>query len=292
MEIQKLVQFRVVFETGNLRKAAELLGISHSGLSKSMKSLEQELSITLFHPSGRGVVISDEGAQLYERSKRFLDEYAVLIGREVTAASDVLRIGSFEVFTSYFIGPLLGHYLPDLTAEIHELIPGRLEEALLLKKVDIGITYEPVPRKGIEYVKAATLSMGAFALRGKFEDEELESIPFIVPVLPLEGAPSGVKGRDGWPDERIQRNIRFRVDLLETGLELVRQGLAAIFIPRFVAKLHNAHSAPESRLHQLKMPRGATNVKRDVYIVKRESTGEDKTLRQIARALRDICSEG
>ena len=213
------------------------------------------------------------------------------IGRESAPASNILRIGSVEVFTNYFIGSLLKTYLPDTTAEIHELVPGRLEEALILKKVDIGITYEPVPRKGVEYVKAASLSMGAFATKGQFAGEDLSKIPFIIPVLPLEGAPSGVKGRDAWPDEKIPRTIRNRVDLLATGLELARQGLGAIFIPRFVAKLHNAHSAAASKLYQLELPRGLAGVKRDVYIVKRESTGEVKTIRQIARALRDICTE-
>lgn len=291
MDIQRLLQFRVVVETGNLRRAAELLGISHSGLSKSMKTLEQELAMTLFYPSGRGVVISDEGSGLYERSKRFLEEYSLLVGSEVEVKPNVLRIGSFEVFTSYFIGPLLKTYLPDTAAEIHELVPGRLEDALILKKIDIGVTYEPVPRKGVEYVKAATLSMGAFAVRGKFENEDLENIPFIVPVLPLEGAPSGVKGRDAWPDEKLPRNIIYRVDLLGTGLELTRQGLGAIFIPRFVARLHNAQATAANRLSPIDLPNKLNHVKRDVYIVKRDSTGEDRVVRQLARALRDICTE-
>ena len=121
MEIHRLRQFRVVVETSNLRKAADLLGLSHSGLSKSMKVLENELSMVLFHPSGRGVVISDQGLRLYERSQRFLDEYKLLIDRETAATTRIVRIGSFEVFTSYFIGLLLKNYLPGSEAEIHEL---------------------------------------------------------------------------------------------------------------------------------------------------------------------------
>lgn len=291
MEIHRLRQFRVVVETSNLRKAADLLGLSHSGLSKSMKVLENELSMVLFHPSGRGVVISDQGLRLYERSQRFLDEYKLLIDRETAATTRIVRIGSFEVFTSYFIGLLLKNYLPGSEAEIHELIPGRLEEALASKRVDIGITYEPVPRKGVEYVKAASLVMGAYALKGRFENETIKNIPFVVPVHPLDGAPSGVKGRDAWPDIKIERLVHYRVDLLATGLELARQGLAAIFIPHFVARMHNEHAKPGSQLIALKIPRELAHVKRDVFIVKRESSGEDKNIRKIARALRDLCTE-
>jgi len=291
METHRLTQFRVLVETGNLRKAAELLGISHSGLSKSMKTLERELGITLFLPSGRGVVISDQGSLIYERSKRFLAEYDLLRGASPNLSSTVLRLGSFEVFTSYFIGPLLKRYLQNPDVEIHELVPGRLEEALALKRIDIGITYEPVPRKGIEYIKVTSLLMGAFAAGDMFKELELAKIPFIVPVQPLEGAPSGVKGRDAWPDEKIERLIRYRVDLLSTGLEIARQGLAAIFIPRFLARLHNERVSVEQRLQALKLPRHVATIKRDVFLVKREASAEDRTARQIARALRDICSE-
>jgi DNA-binding transcriptional LysR family regulator len=291
MDINRLLQFRVIVATGNLRKASELLGISNGGLSKSMKVLESELGLTLLQPSGRGIVISDDGMRFFERSKRFLDEYEKLMSGDTATDNSVLRIGSFEVFTSYFIGPLLKQYLPALDVEVHELLPGRLEEALLYNKVDVGMTYEPVPRKGIDYVKVTTIAMGAFGLHGQFQNMDLLQIPFIVPVNPLESAPSGVKGRDGWPDDKIHRKIRYRVDLMATGLELARQGLAAIFIPRFVARLHNERVPASLRLEALKLPRGVSNVHRPVYIVTRESTVEDTVIRQMAHALRRVCTE-
>lgn len=295
METNRLLQFRIVVETGSLRKAASLLNMSHSGLSKSMKALEAELGFQLFQPSGRGIVISDEGQAFYERSKRFIDELQRLMGRnagELKRTTDpLLRIGSFETFTSFFIGPLLKNYLPEFETEVHELVPGRLEDALIFNKVDVGITYEPVPRKGIDYVKATTISMGAFALKGKFTEMEITKVPFVVPVSPLEGVASIAKGRDSWPDDKIKRNVRYRVDLMSTGLEIARQGLAAIFIPLVVARLHNRRVSADCRLEPLRLPRTLSNVKRDVYIVKRESTTEDRVIRQIARALRDLCDE-
>jgi DNA-binding transcriptional LysR family regulator len=291
METNRLIQFRAIVETGNFRKAAELLNISHSGLSKSMKSFELELGFSLFQPSGRGVVVSDDGKQFYERSRRFLEEYNLLIGRVIEKPTHALRIASFETFTSFFIGPLLKTHFPEMEIEVHELVPGRLEEALVYDKVDVGITYEPIPKKGIEYVKAATLNMGVYVLKGAFAGVEISDIPFVTPVSPLEGAPSGVRGRDSWPDEKIKRNVRYRVDLMTTGLEIVRQGLAAIFIPQFVARLHNERSSASCQLVSVKLPRGISAVKRDVFIVKRESTVENRNIRRIARALRDVCTE-
>jgi DNA-binding transcriptional LysR family regulator len=291
METNRLKQFCVVTETGNLRKAATLLGISHSGLSKSMKALEQELGFSLFQPSGRGIVVSDQGLKLYTRSKPFFSELDRLLG--TVSSSNPVRIGSFEVFTSFFMGKLLSKHIAELKLaefemQVHELVPGRLEEALILNKVDIGITYEPIPRPGIDYVRVKSLHMGAFVRQGTFEGRAWKSIPFVAPVSPLEGTPSGVKGRDGWPDEKFKRNIVYRVDLMATGLELTRQGLCAIFIPEFVARLYNETVLERFKLEPIELPKGMSTVKRDVYIVKRESTIEDTVIRKVAQAIREI----
>ena len=57
METNRLRQFCTVVETGSFRKAADILGISHSGLFKSIKTLEEEVGFVLFLPSGRGIVV-------------------------------------------------------------------------------------------------------------------------------------------------------------------------------------------------------------------------------------------
>jgi DNA-binding transcriptional LysR family regulator len=290
METNRLKQFCTIVETGNLRKAADLLRISHSGLSKSMKALQDETGLTLFVPVGRGIVISDDGKMLYQRCAGFFGELDRLLGKGSEKRADTIRIGSFEVFTSYFIGRLMKEYFQEFEVEIHELVPGKLEEALLLHKIDIGITYEPIPRPGIEYVKVTALEMGAFAKAGRFSGRDALEIPFAVPVSPLEGAPSGVRGRDGWPDERFNRKAPFRMDLMTTGLELVHQGLCAIFIPKFVATLHNEDVKPDLKLESIPLPKGFGTVRRDVFIVKRESMEETKAVRQLAKALRKICS--
>jgi len=286
METNRLTQFCTIVETGNLRKAAQLLGISHSGLSKSMKALESEVGFILFQPSGRGIVISDAGMQLYQRATPFFAELTRLLG--TIEKKQFLRIGSFEVFTSYFMGKLLKEYLHDIEIEVHEIIPGHLEEALLLNKIDLGITYEPVPRQGIDYIKVKSLIMGAFALQGCFEKKSILEVPFVIPANPLEGSPSGVRGLDGWPDDRFPRVIRYRVDLMNTGIELVRQGLCAIFIPAFISELYNQSVSEKFRFLPLELPKAMKIVKRDVYIVKRESTPEDKVIQLVAKALRSL----
>jgi DNA-binding transcriptional LysR family regulator len=256
-----------------------------------MKVLESEVGFPLFLASGRGIVISDEGMRLYKRAGPFLTELDRLLGKSVHPPQHLIRIGSSEVFTCYFTGKLLKNYIDHADIEIHELIPGRLEESLILDKIDIGITYEPIPHPGIEYVKITTIPLGAYHLKGTFAHQDLSTIPFVVQLKPLESIPSGAKGLDGWPTNLLKRTERYRVDLLSTGLELVRQGLCAIFIPRFVAEFHNKSIRPEFTLEPLKLPVEMQSIQREIYIIKRESTVETKAIKQVARALRAIHSQ-
>ena len=67
---------------------------------------------------------------------------------------------------------------------------------------------DPVPRPGIDYVKVTRTQMGAYALKSRFGGQDILEIPFAVPVNPLEGAPSDVKGLDGWPEARFLQPVR------------------------------------------------------------------------------------
>ena len=103
-----------------------------------------------------------------------------------------------------------------------------------------------VPRAGVDYTKVTSVRMGAFARRDAFADTPFTDIPFVVPVRPIESAPSGVRGSDAWPGERFPRRVGYRVDLLNTGLALVRQGLCAIFMPTR-ARAAQGHAGGEPR---------------------------------------------
>jgi DNA-binding transcriptional LysR family regulator len=287
METSRLKHFRTVVETQNLRRAADLLGISHSGLSKSLKALESELGLTLLMPSGRGLVVTDDGMRIYQRSESVLQAVEGLTSVSHLQALRI-RIGSFEVFTSFFIADLVRQHFKDADVEVHDLMPGRLEEALINDRIDVGITYDPVPRAGIDYTKVTSVRMGAFARRDAFADTSFADIPFVVPVRPIESAPSGVRGSDAWPGERFPRRVGYRVDLLNTGLALVRQGVCAVFMPEFVAFQHNKNVDPVLRLRELELPKGMPVVNRDVYVVRRESSPEDATVKRIARSLRSL----
>ena len=72
MEIRQLKHFLAVLEHGSMSRAAEALGISHQGLSKSIAGLEESLQVQLLVRGPRGVTASAFGQVLQEYA-RFID---------------------------------------------------------------------------------------------------------------------------------------------------------------------------------------------------------------------------
>jgi DNA-binding transcriptional LysR family regulator len=287
METNRFHQFYTLYQTGNLRKAADLLGISHSGLSKSMATLENELDKNLFVQSGRGIAFTDHGHDLAKKIPHFFESLDRLVIENAKNEKQILKIGSFEVFTTYF-AKMMEPLFKDYDLDFHELVPGDMEKALLKREIDLAITYEPIPLPGIEHLKVTEIEMAAFVRQGFFNGIDLLNIPFAAPLIPLRGTPTGIKGLDSWPDHKIKREIRFRVDLMETAISLARYGHCAVFIPTFVAKLHNELVKEEFHLIKKATPPQMKVIKRKVYIIKRESTLEDSRIKKLAKYLRSL----
>src|SRR5262249_2755961 len=110
-------------------------------------------------------------------------------------------------------------------------------------------------------------------------------------ITPIEGTPTGVRGLDGWDDSKFQRDIRFRVGMMETGLAMARSGIAAIFLPRFVARLHNMTVQKEFHLTERQLPLKMKLVHRDVFLLRRKSTIESSLMAKLAKLVRNECLE-
>ena len=81
--------------------------------------------------------------------------------------------------------------------------------------------------------------------------------------------------------------------MMESALELCRQGLAAVFVPKFVAKLHNQKFKEAYQLieYEQKLPLPARYIHQPIYIVKRKSDVENAEIKKIAAALRMLTTE-
>ncbi|RMV67699.1 Regulatory protein, LysR:LysR, substrate-binding [Pseudomonas caricapapayae] len=66
--------FVLVAETRSFTQAGKRLGISSSGVGKSIGRLEESLGVRLFHRSTRSIALTLEGSIFLERCRRVLSE--------------------------------------------------------------------------------------------------------------------------------------------------------------------------------------------------------------------------
>ena len=66
MDWDKLRIFHAVAEAGSFTHAGETLNLSQSAVSRQVSSLEQSLKITLFHRHARGLILTEQGEELYK----------------------------------------------------------------------------------------------------------------------------------------------------------------------------------------------------------------------------------
>ena len=114
-------QFLALFETGNIHRAAEQLGISQPALSMSLKQLEDELGAPLFQRMPRGVVPTEAGDVLY-RYATSSRQAARLAAEEIAALAtgtlSKLRLGAGVAWTTTV--------LPGVLIDLHARYPGML----------------------------------------------------------------------------------------------------------------------------------------------------------------------
>lgn len=288
MDINRVRYFHVFCEAGSLVRASEILLISQPALSKALKLLETESGMKLLEAEGRGLRLSKAGEIFKQQTAPLLKQWLELPSKlhgEASAAPT--RIGSFEVFTTYFLNRLM-QYVTLENLEVHEFSPGNLEKAIVEKIVDFGITYSPIPKAGVEFIELTKVRMGVFGVLKKYKDYKFTDLPFAIPLMPTEGTPSKVMGLDGWPDHKIARKVKFRVTLMESAMELCRRGHAVAYLPDFVVQLYNETSKSEFQLAEIPSPVNKKESLQSVFLVRPQQGLESSLERQVAKALRQL----
>lgn len=70
MNLHALRLFHTVATTGSVTRAAETLNISQPSITAQIKKFEQELSLTLLKPQGRGIAVTDSGQRIAQLAQR------------------------------------------------------------------------------------------------------------------------------------------------------------------------------------------------------------------------------
>ncbi len=287
MNIDRLKYFAAVVETKNLRKAADLVGITPGSMSKAISVLKDELGVELIRPEGRGIAITPDGYRVYRASAPLFDAFRSFsenLTRKVIKESNAkIRVGTFEVFSSYFLSALLEKEFPEREALAIELAPGHLEEAVESGLVQYGFTYLPSPNSKLEFVEVGSFKMGVYGLK-KWEKIAFKDWPFAIPITQLKINALNHTSLDMWPQLK-PRTIKYEFELLETALQTSRLGLSVIHCPDFIINLHNRSVVAVHRLVPLSQ---STKKIKILLVVKKEIQNTNSIEGKVAKFLRSL----
>jgi len=291
METDRLHQFIVIAESGSFTKAAEILNRGHGGLSKSIKTLEDELGVALFRPKGRGVELTENGHHLLQKSKEILsalNELTISPKKELLPKgikltilmNEALALGCSFSMVNLFAGPL----------EILELDAGLIEEQIQSSPQYFGLTFTPYLSDHVEHLKICDCPMALFGAEEQWVQQSLDQIPFIAPSLQnnaIPSSPMGHKTRDGWPWNR-PRQVVFRTNNLALALEAVYAKKGAIVIPVFLAEQLNTQTK-RGKLFQIPIPKkfGALE-SRTIFLAKHRDTNENGEMKKLSKLVRQL----
>jgi len=112
-----------VVDGGSFVKAAELIGLTDSGVSRGISRLENRLGVRLFDRTTRSVTLTDEGRRFYEEVKPHLnaiEDAATVASGAVSAVRGRLRIDIDPFFLPLVLAGKLGRFCelyPELAIE-------------------------------------------------------------------------------------------------------------------------------------------------------------------------------
>jgi LysR family transcriptional regulator, nitrogen assimilation regulatory protein len=155
VDLRKLRYFAGVVEARSMSKAAERLHVAQPALSKSLRSLEEELGAALLKRSSHGVAATEAGERLYEHCHilfKQVDRARMDVVRSVGRPSGLVSVGMPHSLMAVLALPLLNaatRQLPDVRVELKQEQSHNLAAAVRSQKLDFAVVAQPRSTAGL-----------------------------------------------------------------------------------------------------------------------------------------------
>ena len=149
MDFRQLRTFKVVAELGSLSKAADRLRVAQPALSRQIKLLEHELRAELFVRNGRGMILTDIGRMLLERTSglvRQMEQVRDDIQSVGGTPSGHVVMGLVPTVSTVLAARFARRVVteaPDISLRLVESYSGHLVDWLHRGEIDLALVYGP-----------------------------------------------------------------------------------------------------------------------------------------------------
>ncbi|AKJ69496.1 LysR family transcriptional regulator [Pandoraea thiooxydans] len=243
LDIKPLRYFVTLAETRHFGRAAARLNLTQPPLSRQLAALEAALGVTLIERSPRSVTLTVAGEQFYNDARAILAALEQST-RNVRAAArgdaGQLSIG-FTMCAAYSVVPgyakRFGAAYPAVALHLREVVSNDLAAQVAAGQIDAAIMFPGAQKKGLamrEIVSeplCVALSRNHPRARARqLRISQLAGEPFVLAteqVAPTLRAAIVEHCRQGG----FEPDIRFEVQLQQTVLSLVDEGVGIALVP-------------------------------------------------------------
>ncbi|CAH8707898.1 LysR family transcriptional regulator [Paenibacillus thiaminolyticus] len=236
MEEKDWIILETLHHEQNITKAAEKLYISQPALTYRIQQLEKEFGVKIVNRGRRGIQFTPQGEHLVKYAKdmrlqlRQTKEFLRNMDNKVTG---ILRLGVASNIATYILPSILKQFLeqyPDVEVRVMTDWSSNLVHSVYSQHVHIGMI-----RGDYDWPDEKHLMMEENICIVSKHEIRLQDLPSL-PRINYKTEPSLQNTIDLWWKERysLPPNIAMKVDKMETGKEMVLNGLGYAILPTIV----------------------------------------------------------
>ncbi|MFK3706406.1 DNA-binding transcriptional LysR family regulator [Raoultella sp. BIGb0138] len=147
--LRQLKVFVTVARAKSFSRAGEIIGLSQSAVSHSVKELEHQTGVRLLDRTTREVLLTEAGQQLAGRLERLLDELNSTLrdaGRVGQQLMGSVRVAASQTISAHLIPQCIAHSnrrYPQIDFVLHDRPQQWVLESIRQGEVDFGIVIDP-----------------------------------------------------------------------------------------------------------------------------------------------------
>lgn len=148
LDVEALISFVAVIDAGSFSAAAERLGQTPSGVSRTIARLEHRLGLTLIQRTTRRLHLTEEGQWLLGRARTLLAELANTEAEAAARRSQpagLVRVNAATPALDHLLAPLVADFLDAYPLVQLELASGETVVDLIEERADLAIRIGSLP---------------------------------------------------------------------------------------------------------------------------------------------------
>lgn len=291
VDLNKVATFLAIAESASVTVAAARLSLTRSAVSHSLRTLEGQLGVALFHRVGRGLVLTKEGDLLKQAASDVRARVNVALEEVLGRARETkgpVRIGLFLGFSRFRLASAVDsftHRHPNVEVTISFAPQAWLIAQLLEGKLDMTLSLRPTGQQASS-IRSEKLAVRPLVLVARPSPQgtprSFEKISALSFVDYYKSAPLVDRWtRHHFGDRVVPRErIRAWVASTDLALELALRGNLAAVVPADVAE-------PFRRARQLTVIRATGEPLQDhVWLNDLGGMGSSRAAKEFRRLLR------